>query len=344
MDISLFDYNLPEELIAKFPPAVRGQSRLMVINRATGQFEHKHYQDMLDYFEAGDVLVLNNTRVAKQRVKFFQPGKTKPVELLFLYPLSQDQLTWEVKVGNARALKHDNILTTPDHKISLRVDYDQAANSYRVQFLRGAASELFANYGEVPIPPYLKREQTKEDEIRYNTVFAKAKGSVAAPTASLNMTEQLLAKLKVKGVVVVELTLDVNWGTFAPVKTSNLLEHKIHAEHFSLSAEVAETINTAKRAGHKIFALGTTVTRVLETCATKAGTVEAKSGWTEIFIYPGYQWRMVDRLITNFHVPKSTLLALVSAFASRELILQAYHEAIKENYQFLSYGDSMLIL
>lgn len=344
MDINLFDYNLPDTKIAKFPPSVRGESRLMIVNRDNHKIEHKAYADMANYFRSGDVLVINNTRVEKQRVRFTVPDKSKPVELLFLYPISPDQLLWDVKVGNARALKSSPVLKTSDGEFEIVISKGSEANNYQARFLKGNASGLFNSHGETPIPPYLHRPETPDDQIRYNTVFAKQSGSVAAPTASLNMTENLLSKLKDMGVIIVEVTLDVNWGTFAPVKTENLLDHKIHSEHYTLSKYAAYEINLAKEKGMSVWALGTTVARVLETCAVKKGRVEAKSGWTEIFIYPGYNWQIVDRLITNFHTPKSTLLALVSAFANRELILKAYEEALAHDYKFLSYGDSMLII
>lgn len=352
-----FDYDLPEARIAKFPPKVRGQAKLLVVNRKSGSLEHRRYADMVDYFSAGDVLVLNETRVEQQRVRFQpdpdKPGKpfnsgalsSKKVELLFLHPVSKEASEWYVRVGNAKEALKQELLTSADGNNALELRRE--GEEYIARFTKGSALDLFGSQGETPIPPYLNREATDLDRKRYNSVFAKNSGSAAAPTASLNMTPELLARIEAKGVELARVNLEIGWGTFAPVRSENMEEHKIHSERYWVDERAAATIQAAKERGGKIWALGTTAARTLETIGQLAqesgGEVTASHGDTDIFIYPSYEWQLVDGLITNFHAPKSSLIAMVSALASLEIIKKAYQEALTHNYNFLSYGDSMLI-
>ncbi len=341
MDINLFNYTLPESLIAKFPPKVRGLTRLLEVNRTTGELRDKMYKDLIDIIPEGDVLVINNTKVNKQRVNMIAGDSTRKIQLLFL-KRNQDG-SWVTKVGRLRKLKNDRILKI-DGEAYVQV-VELGLELARVRIINISEEEFFDRFGVVPIPPYMKRDSQDEDFDRYNTEFAKEYGSVASPTASLNMTKDYLYALMAKGVKVCEIELRIGWGTFATVYEDDLTSHKIHKETIYVSQKSAESINEVKYSGGKVWALGTTVARTLESVSNEGGKVELIGEMdTEIFIYPGYQWKCVDRLITNFHVPKSTLLAMVSSFGGTKTIMNAYQHAVHNEYNFLSYGDSMVVI
>lgn len=351
-----FDYNLPPELIAQNPPKVRGTTCLMVVDRTTSEITHRKYSDLLDYVEAGDVIVLNRTKVLKARLNLINPRNHKPIEVLFLNRINLHETgdavneKWFVLLGRAKHIDagdklYFNETDMPLLKVESR---ENSSEGFVVEILGSNSADLFADYGNVPLPAYIKREAIKEDEKRYNTVFADRPGSVAAPTASLNLTDELISKIEDKGAKVAYVELEIGWGTFAPVRTERVEEFKIHTERFQLSEESAQLVNHGIEEGKKIWSFGTTATRVLESCAefddkTDGYRLAAGSGTTEIFIYPGYEWKIVDRLVTNFHAPKSSLIMLVASYAGYDLTMQAYDEAIHEKYMFLSYGDSMLI-
>jgi S-adenosylmethionine:tRNA ribosyltransferase-isomerase len=335
-----FDYNLPEEAIAIRPPKMRGQARLLVVDKQQRSLSHHKYSDIIDFLKPGDALVLNVTKVFKARLLWpvIKNGIEKTVETLFLGYEPNSEGQWEVKTKGLK-FKGDRVLSSADGNYELLLN-KQSDGRVLAKFLKGNATQAFQSLGNVPIPPYLHRAADSDDELRYNPEFAKNVGSVAAPTASLNMTNELLARIQAKGIKILEVTLHVSWGTFAPVQSEKMENHQIHSEYYEVSAEVRRELREIRSAGGRIWALGTTAARVLETIGVET---QPNSGWTDIFIYPSYNWKLVTGLITNFHVPQSSLLALVSAFADRELILHAYQEALAKGYKFLSYGDSMLI-
>lgn len=342
MKMSEFTYNLPEERIAKFPPKERGTTKLLVLDREEGSITHRKYSDCVEYMKKGDVIVLNETKVEKRRT-YFVDSKERIHEVLFLN--QQQDGNWFCLIKKSKQLNENDILSNLVCKeIQLQI-VKKSEKGVVVKLLSDLDPEVvFEKIGHTPIPPYMKRDDTEEDFERYNTVFGKHFGSVASPTASLNLTEVLLEKIKKKGVKVAKVDLKVGWGTFAPVREENIEDHEIHEEEISLSLTSANIINEAIKNGGDVWAFGTTVARLLESCATKDGFVEAYDGKTNLFIYPGYEWKIVNRLITNFHMPDSSLILLVSSFAGKELIKQVYDEALKNEYMFLSYGDSMLIL
>ena len=342
MKMSEFTYNLPEERIAKFPPKERGTTKLLVLDREEGSITHRKYSDCVEYMKKGDVIVLNETKVEKRRT-YFVDSKERIHEVLFLN--QQQDGNWFCLIKKSKQLNENDILSNLVCKeIQLQI-VKKSEKGVVVKLLLDLDPEVvFEKIGHTPIPPYMKRDDTEEDFERYNTVFGKHFGSVASPTASLNLTEVLLEKIKKKGVKVAKVDLKVGWGTFAPVREENIEDHEIHEEEISLSLTSANIINEAIKNGGDVWAFGTTVARLLESCATKDGFVEAYDGKTNLFIYPGYEWKIVNRLITNFHMPDSSLILLVSSFAGKELIKKAYDEALKNGYMFLSYGDSMLIL
>jgi S-adenosylmethionine:tRNA ribosyltransferase-isomerase len=335
MRISDYDYQLPEERIAQFPPEVRGQTRLLVLNKKTGEMEHRSYSDLADYLSAGDLVVLNDTKVIKARL-IATNTKGQPRELLLIEshgPQNPHNRTaiYRGKISKSEILKIANTKI----KIEAILDGGLAKISSEANLL-----DLAEKYGNVPLPPYMKRQATKEDQKRYQTTFAKDDGSVAAPTASLNFTPELAQKLESKGVIVVYLTLHVGLGTFLPIRTDNVEEHTMHSEYFEIPTETVRAIKNAKR----VCAVGTTVARTLEYSASKIlKSDDALSGEADIFMYPGYQFKLVDVLLTNFHAPRSTVLMLTAAFAGWENLQKAYQEALAKQYDFLSYGDSMLV-
>lgn len=342
MKMSEFKYNLPEERIAKFPPKERGTTKLLVLDRKEKSITHRKYSDCVEYMKEGDVVVLNETKVEKRRT-YFLDSKKRTHEVLFLN--QQQDGNWFCLIKKSRQLNENDILSNLVCKdIQLQI-IKKSEKGVIVRLISDLnPEEVFEKIGHTPIPPYMKRDDTEEDFERYNTVFGKHFGSVASPTASLNLTEDLLERIKKKGVKVAKVELKVGWGTFAPVREENIEEHEIHEEEISLSQTSADIINETIKNGGNVWAFGTTVARLLESCATEEGFVKAYGGKTDLFIYPGYEWKVVNHLITNFHMPDSSLILLVSSFAGKELIKKAYDEALRNEYMFLSYGDSMLII
>lgn len=335
-----FYYDLPEDLIAQHPLENRERSRLMVLDKKTGKIEHKIFKDILDYISKGDCLVLNDTRVIPARLFGNRIGKEEKVEILLLRR-SQDDI-WECLVKPGKKARPGHILEFGDGILKGEILSIEEEGTRRIQLeYDGIFEEILDKLGEMPLPPYITEKL--EDGERYQTVYSKKLGSAAAPTAGLHFTEDLLREIKSKGINIAYVTLHVGLGTFRPVKVENILDHHMHSEYYELLAEDANIINDTIEKGGKIISVGTTSTRTLETLADKEGRVGAGSGWTDIFIYPGYRFKVVDNLITNFHLPESTLLMLVSAISSREIILNAYKEAVKENYRFFSFGDAMFI-
>lgn len=341
MNTADFDFHLPEELIAQTPLEKRDSSRLLIVDRETGQFSDQHFDNIIDQLEPGDALVMNNTRVLPARLYGTKPETGGHVELLLLKNTQGD--FWEVLAKPAKRLRVGTRVSFGDGRLTATVteELDHGGRIVRFDY-QGIFLEVLESLGEMPLPPYI--HEKLEDRERYQTVYAKENGSAAAPTAGLHFTEELLDKIAAKGVKLVYLTLHVGLGTFRPVSVDNLEEHVMHSEFYSLSEEAAETLRQVKASGHRIVAVGTTSIRTLETIGSKfEGQIQADSGWTNIFIKPGYQWKIVDSFSTNFHLPKSTLVMLVSAFAGRQLTLQAYEHAIAERYRFFSFGDAMFI-
>lgn len=336
-----FDFYLPEELIAQTPLLQRDASRLLVLNRKTGQMVDSHFDQIIDQLNPGDALVMNNTRVLPARLYGQKPDTHGHVELLLLKNTSQDQ--WEVLAKPAKRLKVGSQITFGDGRLMATVIEELEHGGRIVEFsYQGIFLEVLESLGEMPLPPYIHEKLA--DRERYQTVYAKENGSAAAPTAGLHFTQDLLDKIQAKGVKLVYLTLHVGLGTFRPVSAEEVDGHDMHAEFYSLSEEAAQTINEVKAAGGRIVAVGTTSIRTLETIGSKFdGKVQADSGWTKIFIKPGYDFKVVDAFSTNFHLPKSTLVMLVAAFAGRDFILEAYQHAVEENYRFFSFGDAMFI-
>ena len=341
MNTADFDFHLPEELIAQTPLEKRDSSRLLIVDRETGQFSDQHFDNIIDQLEPGDALVMNNTRVLPARLYGTKPETGGHVELLLLKNTQGD--FWEVLAKPAKRLRVGALVSFGDGRLTATVTEELEHGGRIVRFdYQGIFLEVLESLGEMPLPPYI--HEKLEDRERYQTVYAKENGSAAAPTAGLHFTEELLDKIAAKGVKLVYLTLHVGLGTFRPVSVDNLEEHEMHSEFYSLSEEAAETLRQVKANGHRIIAVGTTSIRTLETIGSKfEGQIQADSGWTNIFIKPGYQWKIVDAFSTNFHLPKSTLVMLVSAFAGRQLTLQAYEHAITERYRFFSFGDAMFI-
>lgn len=332
-------YNLPEELIAQTPAEPRDSSRLLIYHRESGEIEHKIFRDVVDYFRKGDVLVVNRTRVLPARL-FAHTQNGGRVEVLLLKRLRLDE--WEVLVRPGKKCKIGVRLSVND-ELSLEVTGVTPSGERHVRFFyEGAFEDVLSRAGSMPLPPYI-HEKLKNPE-RYQTVYSRENGSAAAPTAGLHFTPALLEQLREKGVEIAEVLLHVGLGTFRPVKEENILDHKMHSEYYEVSGEAAETVNRAKREGRRIIAVGTTSVRTLETVADENGLLRPCKGNTEIFIYPPYRFKCLDGLITNFHLPESTLLMLVSAFVSREEVLRVYREAVEKKYRFFSFGDACLFL
>lgn len=340
MKLSEFDYNLPEELIAQTPLQKRDTSRLMVLNRKERTIEDKHFYDILDYLHAGDILVRNNTKVIPARLYGTKEETNGHVEVLLLKDLGNN--VWECLVGNARIVKMGTIITFGDGSLKAKCIYigEEGIRHFEMIY-DGIFYEILDHLGTMPLPPYIKEKL--EDSSRYQTVYAKIEGSAAAPTAGLHFTDEILEKVQEKGVEILDVTLHVGLGTFRPVKVDDVLEHHMHSEFYMIDEETAQKLNTAKANGQRIISVGTTSTRTLEANYKKYGQFKATQESTDIFIYPGYQFEAIDALITNFHLPKSTLVMLVSAFADKEFIMKAYHHAVEEKYRFFSFGDCMLI-
>ena len=339
MKTSDFDYILPENLIAQTPVYPRDTSRLLVYNRNAGTVEHKHFYDIIDYLREGDVLVRNNTKVLPARMFAYTPNGGK-VEILLLKRFNLNE--WEVLVKPGKKARVGAKLTISE-ELSLEVLANiEESGSRRVRFeYNGVFEDVISRVGEMPLPPYITEKL--KDQARYQTVYAKVDGSAAAPTAGLHFTDELIEKIKAKGVEIVDVLLHVGLGTFRPVKTDDILSHHMHSEYYEISPESAEKINKAKKEGRRIIAVGTTSVRTLESASDENGFVRAVKDNTEIFIYPPYKFKCVDSLITNFHLPKSTLLMLVSSLSTREKMLEIYNTAVQEKYRFFSFGDAMFI-
>lgn len=336
-----FDYNLPHELIAQTPIKERDESHLLVLDHKTGILEDKHFYDILDQLHAGDAVVMNDSRVMPARIYGIKPETGAHMEVLLLHNDVGDQ--WETLVKPAKRAKVGTIIEFGDGLLKATVVKELEHGGREIEFhYDGIFMEILEKLGETPLPPYIKEKL--DDPERYQTVYARESGSAAAPTAGLHWTKELLKKVEDKGVKLVYLTLHVGLGTFRLVDEANIEDHKMHSEFYRLSEESAATLNEVRKNGGRIVATGTTSIRTLETIGTKFnGEIKADSGWTDIFIKPGYKWQVVDAFITNFHLPKSTLVMLVAAFTGRDMILNAYQHAIEEKYRFFSFGDAMFI-
>ena len=336
-----FYYYLPEELIAQDPLEDRSASRLLVLDKETGEVQHRHFTDVMEYMETGDCVVINDTKVIPARLLGEREKTGGHVEVLLLRRLTGDD--WECLVKPGKKARTGQRIVFGDGRLRAVVSEIVEEGNRIIHFeYDGIFEEVLDALGEMPLPPYIKHKLADPD--RYQTVYAKNRGSAAAPTAGLHFTEELMSKVREKGVVIAPVTLHVGLGTFRPVKEENVLDHHMHEEWYSVSSETAEKINAAKSGGHRVICVGTTSCRTVESAAGEDGMVRAGSGDTRLFIYPGYRFKIMDRLITNFHLPESTLLMLVSAMAGREHTLAAYDEAVRERYRFFSFGDAMIVL
>ncbi len=336
-----FFYDLPENLIAQEPLEPRDHSRLLVMERQNGSLSDKHFYDLLDFLQEGDCLILNDSRVLPARIYGKRADTGSPLELLLLTPHGND--VWEVLAGPGKKAKPGFLLTFGDGALTAEVLEVLEGGNRLVKFsYEGNFYEVLESIGQMPLPPYIKKKL--EDQERYQTVYSRERGSAAAPTAGLHFTPALLEKVKAKGVDIGFVTLHVGLGTFRPVKVENIAEHKMHSEHYALSAETADLINRTKARGGRVIAVGTTSCRTLESIGMTDGVIQPAEGWTDIFIYPGYQFQVLDGLLTNFHLPESTLIMLVSAFAGYRHTMAAYEHAVAQEYRFFSFGDAMLIV
>jgi len=340
MYVDDFDYDLPEELIAQTPIKERDQSRLLVLDRKTKKITHKHFYNIIDYLQEGDTLVLNDTKVLPARLIGEKEETKAAIEILLLKNIKEN--TWECLVKPARRIKVGTKVSFGNKKLIATCIKEKEEGLREMKFsYQGIFLEVLEELGTMPLPPYIHKQL--KDQSRYQTVYAREIGSAAAPTAGLHFTKELLQEIKDKGVNIVYVTLHVGLGTFRPIKVEKIEDHKMHSEYYTMNEETANILNKTKKSGKKIIAVGTTSTRTLETIMTKYGTFKESSGWTDIFIYPGYEFKGIDNLITNFHLPKSTLVMLVSALAGKDFILKAYQEAVNEKYRFFSFGDAMFI-
>ena len=342
MDLHDFYYDLPQELIAQDPLADRSSSRLMVLDRETGRTEHKIFKDIIDYLNPGDCLVINDTKVIPARLIGEKVDTGAAIEVLLLKRKEDMVNTWEVLVKPGKKAKIGAKISFGGGKLIGEVIDIVEEGDRLIQFtFDGIFEEILDELGQMPLPPYITHKL--EDKNRYQTVYAVHEGSAAAPTAGLHFTKELLGQIEAKGIKIARVTLHVGLGTFRPVKVENILEHHMHSEYYEVTQEAADIINNTKASGGRVIAVGTTSTRTLESVADTHGCIKACRGWTDIFIYPGYEFKVIDCLITNFHLPESTLVMLVSALAGREHVLAAYEEAVKEKYRFFSFGDAMFI-
>ncbi|UTH15403.1 tRNA preQ1(34) S-adenosylmethionine ribosyltransferase-isomerase QueA [Macrococcus epidermidis] len=339
MDVNEFDFELPERLIAQTPLLDRTASRLLALNKVTGEITQTHFKSIIDYLNEGDTLVLNDTKVMPARLFGVKSDTGAKIEMLML---TEHDNGWEVLIKPAKRVQIGTEVSFGDGKI-IATCVDMLEQGGRIMQLKyeGILQERLDELGLMPLPPYIK--ETLDDQDRYQTVYAKAVGSAAAPTAGLHFTKELLAEIEEKGVNIAYITLHVGLGTFRPVSVDSIEDHDMHSEYYEMTTETAQLLNRTKASGKRIISVGTTSTRTLETIADENGHFEAQSGWTDIFIYPGYKFKAIDAMVTNFHLPKSTLVMLVSSLATREIILDAYHEAVKEEYRFFSFGDAMFI-
>jgi len=340
MKLSDVDYDLPPKLIAQYPPPQRDRSRLLVLNRKEGEIEHRTFSQLPSYLNDGDLLVLNKTKVIPARLKGVKEGTGGRVELLLLNEVREDE--WKVLVRPGRRVRPGTKISIGGGRLRAQIT-DGGQDGYRlVRFTaEGDFWQILQEVGQIPLPPYIKRKPEPADKLRYQTVYARTRGAVAAPTAGLHFTKDLLGKIRAKGVKIGSLILHVGWGTFRPVKSEEITEHRMGSEYYCILSDLCQEIEEAKSRGGKVYAVGTTTVRALESWGQEGNPRE---GWTSLFIYPPFDFRVVDGLITNFHLPRTTLLMLVSAFAGRERVLRAYAEAIRGGYRFYSYGDAMLIL
>ena len=349
MKLSNFNYDLPKELLAEYPSDQRDESRLMVLHRDSGKIEHKTFKDVIDYFEDGDSFVLNNTKVFPARLMGNKEKTGARIEVFLLRELSREQRLWDVLVDPARKIRIGNKLYFGDDDSLVAEVIDNTTSRGRtLRFLYDGTYEEFREklleLGQTPLPKYIKRDEEDFDKDRYQTIYAKNVGAVAAPTAGLHFSKHLLKRLQIKGVNLAELTLHVGLGTFNPVEVEDLSKHKMDSEELMINDKVVKIVNTTKQNKRKVCAVGTTVMRGLESSVSSTGTLNPYVGWTHKFIFPPYEFSIANALITNFHMPKSTLLMMVSAFAGYDFMMEAYNEAVKEKYRFYSYGDAMLIL
>lgn len=351
MLLSEYDYNLPEELIAQMPADKRENSRMLVLDRVAHTIEHKHFYDIVDYIDKDTLLVLNNTKVLPARLIGHKDTGAK-IEVFLLKPMGdKNSNSWDVLIKPSKRIKPDTIIKISDELSVKAIKRLEENGEWLVELLYDSSADVMDvlhRNGNIPLPPYIERKISNDalkklDFERYQTVYAKDEGSVAAPTAGLHFTREILDKLEKKGVELCYITLNVGLGTFRPVQCENIFDHKMHSESFEISEKAAEQINKAKQQGKKILAVGTTTVRTLETAYQKYGCIKACHDTSELFIYPPYKFKVIDNLITNFHLPKSTLLMLVSALTGKDFIFKAYEEAIKNKYRFFSYGDCMLI-
>lgn len=341
MKKSDFYFDLPEHLIAQHPLEKRDSSRLLVLDRKSGEIQHKHFTDVIDYMQAGDCLVMNNSRVIPARLMGQAEGRTTPIEVLLL--TDHGNGLWECLTRPGRKTREGTKLSFGDGLLTAIVESVNPADGNRMIRFKydGIFLEILDKLGSMPLPPYIR--ERLDDPERYQTVYSKTPGSAAAPTAGLHFTKELLQKIEDKGIKLAFVTLHVGLGTFRPVKADEITDHIMHSEWYTMDEQTANIINDTRKKGGKIWAVGTTATRTLETIADENGLVKPKSGWTDIFIYPGYKFKIVDHLITNFHLPESTLMMLISAFATREQVLNAYKQAVDNEYRFFSFGDSMML-
>ena len=341
MDVKDFYYDLPQELIAQDPLEDRSSSRLMVLDKITGEVEHRHFKDITEYLRPGDCLVINNTKVIPARLYGVKEGTEAKIEILLLKRKEND--IWETLVKPGKKCKIGTKIVFGEGILTGEVVDIVEEGNRLIQFhYEGIFEEILDRLGQMPLPPYITHQL--QDKNRYQTVYAKYDGSAAAPTAGLHFTPELLQQVRDMGVEIAEVTLHVGLGTFRPDKETDVLKHHMHSEFYKIEQSEADKINKAKKEGHRVIAVGTTSTRTLESAADENGFLTEKSGWTEIFIYPGYQFKVIDALITNFHLPESTLVMLVSALAGREHVLAAYETAVEEKYRFFSFGDAMFIV
>ena len=349
MKLSNFTYDLPKELLAEYPSDQRDESRLMVLHRDSKKIEHKHFKDVIDYFDDGDAFILNDTKVFPARLMGNKEKTGARIEVFLLRELSRDQRLWDVLVDPARKIRIGNKLYFGnDDSLVAEVIDNTTSRGRTLRFLYDGTYEEFREklleLGQTPLPKYIKREEEDFDKERYQTIYAKNEGAVAAPTAGLHFSKHLLKKLQIKGISLAELTLHVGLGTFSPVEVEDLSKHKMDSEELFINQKAVDIVNETKNNKKKVCAVGTTVMRGLESSVSSIGTLNPYVGWTHKFIFPPYQFSIANSLITNFHMPKSTLLMMVSAFAGHDFMMEAYEEAVKEKYRFYSYGDAMLIL
>jgi S-adenosylmethionine:tRNA ribosyltransferase-isomerase len=349
MKLSNFNFNLPTELLAEFPAENRDEARLMVVDRKKGTIEHKLFKDLIDYFDDGDVMILNNTKVFPARMYGNKEKTGARIEVFLLRELNAEQRLWDVLVDPARKIRIGNKLYFgEDDSLVAEVIDNTTSRGRTLRFLYDGSYEEFrkklVELGETPIPKYINREVTEDDAERYQTIYAKEEGAVAAPTAGLHFSKHLLKRLEIKGINFAEVTLHVGLGTFNPVEVEDLSKHKMDSEELKIKQEACDIVNNAKTNKKRICCVGTTTMRAIESSVSSAKTLNAFDGWTNKFIFPPYDFSIADSMITNFHTPKSTLLMMISAFCGHDLMRKAYDEAIKEKYRFYSYGDAMLIL